>query len=118
MAKPRRDDFPNHFVGDLVPTERGWEVVPATCCPDGHAWVNRLALRIRSLGTPVCGDYWDWGWSMTTRNVCLIEVLMSQAFLQREVLGSKPRILTSQVFRVSVDPWQNWARWSGPCCYW
>ena len=23
MAEPRRDDFPNHFVGDLVHTERG-----------------------------------------------------------------------------------------------
>src|SRR5271156_5753461 len=65
MAEPRRDDFPNNFVGDLVHTERGWVVVPPTACPDGHAWVNRLALRIRSLGTPVCGDYWDWGWSST-----------------------------------------------------
>jgi integrase len=38
VAKPRRDDFPNNFVGDLVPTERGWVVVPPTCCPDGHAY--------------------------------------------------------------------------------
>jgi hypothetical protein len=38
VADPRRDDFPNHFVGDLVPTERGWVVVPPTCCPDGHAY--------------------------------------------------------------------------------
>ena len=38
MAEPRRDDFPNHFVGDLVHTERGWVVVPPTCCPDGHAY--------------------------------------------------------------------------------
>ncbi len=34
----RRDDFPNNFVGDLVRTERGWVVVPPTCCPDGHAY--------------------------------------------------------------------------------
>jgi hypothetical protein len=34
----QRDDFPNNFVGDLVPTERGWVVVPPTCCPDGHAY--------------------------------------------------------------------------------
>jgi hypothetical protein len=33
-----RDEFPNHLVGDLVPTERGWVVVPPTCCPDGHAY--------------------------------------------------------------------------------
>ncbi len=32
----RRDDFPAHFVGDLVPTERGWVVVPPTSCPNGH----------------------------------------------------------------------------------
>jgi hypothetical protein len=31
-----RDEFPNNFVGDLVHTERGWVVVPPTCCPDGH----------------------------------------------------------------------------------
>jgi len=31
VAESRRDDFPNHFVGDLVPTERGWVVVPPTC---------------------------------------------------------------------------------------
>jgi hypothetical protein len=36
VAKSRRDDFPNNYVGDLVPTERGWVVVPPTCCPDGH----------------------------------------------------------------------------------
>jgi hypothetical protein len=34
MAVPRRDDFPNNFVGDLVHDERGWVVVPPTCCPD------------------------------------------------------------------------------------
>lgn len=36
MPQPRRDDFPNNFVGDLVRTDRGWVVVPPTCCPDGH----------------------------------------------------------------------------------
>ena len=30
------DEFPNNFVGDLVRTERGWAVVPPTCCPSGH----------------------------------------------------------------------------------
>jgi hypothetical protein len=35
VAEPR-DEFPNNFVGDLVHTERGWVVVPPTCCPDGH----------------------------------------------------------------------------------
>jgi hypothetical protein len=32
----RRDDFAKNFVGDLVHDERGWVVVPRTCCPDGH----------------------------------------------------------------------------------
>jgi hypothetical protein len=41
VAYPPRDDFPNNFVGDLVPTERGWVVVPPTCCPDGHAYSDR-----------------------------------------------------------------------------
>jgi hypothetical protein len=36
VAKPRRDDFPNNYVGDLVETPRGWVVVPPTACPDGH----------------------------------------------------------------------------------
>jgi hypothetical protein len=42
-----RDEFPNHYVGDLVPTERGWVVVPPTCRPDGH-------------------DYSDRGWSVSS----------------------------------------------------
>jgi hypothetical protein len=36
VAGPRRDDFPNNYVGDLVQTERGSTVVPPTCCPAGH----------------------------------------------------------------------------------
>ncbi len=40
VADPRRDNFPNNFVGDLVPTEHGWMVVPPTCCPDGHAYAD------------------------------------------------------------------------------
>jgi hypothetical protein len=36
VAEPQRDDFPNNFVGDLVPTDRGWVVVPPTCCSAGH----------------------------------------------------------------------------------
>ena len=40
MAKSRRDEFPNHFVGDLVPTERGWVVVEPTACPAGHAYTD------------------------------------------------------------------------------
>jgi hypothetical protein len=37
VAEPR-DVLPNNFVGDLVHTERGWVVVPPTCCPAGHAY--------------------------------------------------------------------------------
>jgi hypothetical protein len=41
VAEPR-DESPNHYVGDhLVPTERGWVVVPPTCCPAGHAYSDR-----------------------------------------------------------------------------
>jgi hypothetical protein len=47
MLGPRRDEFPNHFVGDLVQTERGWVVVPPSACPDGH-------------------DYGDGGWSVSS----------------------------------------------------
>jgi hypothetical protein len=47
VAGTRRDDFPNNFVGDLVKTERGWTVVPPTCCPAGH-------------------DYGDGGWSVSS----------------------------------------------------
>jgi hypothetical protein len=28
VAEPRRDEFPNNYVGDLVHSERGWVVVP------------------------------------------------------------------------------------------
>jgi hypothetical protein len=40
VAEPR-DKFPNHFVGDLVHTERGRMVVSPTCCPAGHDYSNR-----------------------------------------------------------------------------
>jgi hypothetical protein len=48
VAEPP-DDFPTKFVDDLVPTERGWVVVPPTCCApitpvcesaDGKGWYN------------------------------------------------------------------------------
>lgn len=48
-----RDEFPNHFVGDLVPTERGWVVVPPTCCPDGHAYTDP--------GWKVAAVWWSCG---------------------------------------------------------
>ena len=45
MAEPRRDDFPNNFVGDLVQDERGWVVVPPTCWPDRHGYDEPGFLR-------------------------------------------------------------------------
>src|ERR1700734_1321723 len=30
VAESRREEFPNHFVGDLVQAEYGWVVVPPT----------------------------------------------------------------------------------------
>jgi hypothetical protein len=47
VGEPRRDEFPNNSVGDLVKTDRGWVVVPPTCCPAGH-------------------DYGDGGWSVSS----------------------------------------------------
>jgi hypothetical protein len=47
VADPCRDDFPKNYVGDLMRTERGWVVVPPTCCPGGH-------------------DYSDAGWSVSS----------------------------------------------------
>jgi hypothetical protein len=47
VTEPRRDDFPNNFVGDLVPTDPGWVVVPPACCPAGH-------------------EYGDGGWSVSS----------------------------------------------------
>jgi hypothetical protein len=37
-ARATACEFPNNYVGDLVPNERGWVVVPPTCCPDSHAY--------------------------------------------------------------------------------
>jgi integrase len=42
VAEPH-DEFPNHYVGDLVHDGRGWVVVPPTCCPAGR---RTLPLRI------------------------------------------------------------------------
>lgn len=48
MSGRRRDEFPNHFVGDLVKNAHGgWTVVPPTACPAGH-------------------DYGDDGWSVSS----------------------------------------------------
>jgi hypothetical protein len=47
VDEQRRNGFPNNFVGDLVATDRGWVVVPPTCCPDGH-------------------DYGEPGWSVSS----------------------------------------------------
>jgi hypothetical protein len=41
VASPHADEFPNNFLGDLVQTERGWVVVPPTCCLDGHSLRGR-----------------------------------------------------------------------------
>jgi hypothetical protein len=61
VADRRRDDFPNNFVGDLVKTDRGWVVVPPTCCPEGHdygedGWlVSSVPLRTYLNGQPYAG---------------------------------------------------------------
>ena len=36
MARYGRDEYPNHYVGDLVRNDRGWVVVEPTACPAGH----------------------------------------------------------------------------------
>ena len=49
---------PNNFVGDLVPTDRGWVVVPPTCCPAGHDYADGglvCQLRLVHLQRPTHG---------------------------------------------------------------
>ena len=41
MAEPPRDEFPNNFVGDLVPDERGWVCCAADLLP-GRTRLRRL----------------------------------------------------------------------------
>jgi len=58
VADPR-DEFPNNFVGDLVHTERGWVVVPPTCCPDGHAYTDP-GWKVAAVWCS-CGDrHMEW----------------------------------------------------------
>ena len=57
MAEPRRDDFPNHFVGDLVHTERGWVVVPPTCCPTATPTTTAAGQSV-PCGVPAMGGTW------------------------------------------------------------
>jgi hypothetical protein len=56
MAEPRRDEFPNNFVGNLVWTERGWTVVPPTCCPAGHDYAR--PGQVGQLGAAATADTW------------------------------------------------------------
>lgn len=65
VAEPS-DEFPNNYVGDLVPTERGWVVVPPTCCPDGH-------------------DYNDPGWSVSLGVVHMQWPAYGVALLVRQI---------------------------------
>jgi hypothetical protein len=71
MAEPRRDDFPNHSVGDLVRTERGCVVVPPTACPDGH-------------------DYGQPGWSVSSVWYRDLPVLKAIVKFCGARLGSSP----------------------------
>ena len=59
MAGPRRDDFPNHYVGDLVGHERGWVVVPPTCCPDGHSY-GEAGWSVSSVWCACNGRHMAW----------------------------------------------------------
>jgi hypothetical protein len=53
VAEPS-DEFPNNYVGDLVPTERGRVVVPPTCWPDGHHY-NEPGWSVSSVWC-TCND--------------------------------------------------------------
>jgi hypothetical protein len=55
MAEPRRDEFPNNFMGNLVWTERGWTVVPPTCRPAGHDYARPGLLGLVQLQRPTHG---------------------------------------------------------------
>jgi hypothetical protein len=62
VVEPRRDNFPNNFVGDLVAAVGGWVVIPPTYCPDGHAYSDpgwsvssvgvAMSLRLSALRAP------------------------------------------------------------------
>ena len=58
VADPR-EDFQNNFVGDLVPTECGWVVVPPTCCPDGHAYSDP-GWSVSSVWCTCNGRHMEW----------------------------------------------------------
>ncbi|BBX44276.1 hypothetical protein GCM10009641_73050 [Mycobacterium cookii] len=45
MAEPRRDDFPNNFVGDLAYTERGWLRDPSWTMPQIESSIGDNAGR-------------------------------------------------------------------------
>jgi hypothetical protein len=59
VANPRRDDFPNNYVGDLVRTDRGWVVVPPTCCPDGHSY-SEDGWSVSSVWCTCNGRHMAW----------------------------------------------------------
>jgi hypothetical protein len=59
VAGPRRDDFPDHFVGDLVKTDRGWVMVPPTCCPNGHDYGDG-GRSVSSLWCTCNGRHTAW----------------------------------------------------------
>lgn len=59
VAAPRRDEFPNNFVGDLVQTDRSWVVVPPTCCPDGH-YYTEPGWSVSSVWCTCNGRHMAW----------------------------------------------------------
>jgi hypothetical protein len=46
VEEPRRDEFPNNYVDDLVHTERGWVVPHVHHCVDDD---ERQALQAKGL---------------------------------------------------------------------
>lgn len=56
VAGRRRDEFPNHYVGELVQTDRGCVVVEPTSCPAGHeygsGWFSQLRVVLMQQHRP------------------------------------------------------------------
>jgi hypothetical protein len=57
VAETRRDDFPNNYVGDLVRTDRGWAVVPPTCCRTATT-TARAGGRLARCGVAATAGTW------------------------------------------------------------
>jgi hypothetical protein len=85
VAEPR-DEFPNNFVGDHVPSERGWVVVPPTCCPDATPTPTTVGRSVRCgahATTDTCSGAAGAAQSFTPLSLALIAGFVTVAYTKR-----------------------------------